>query len=560
MRRAAALACLLLSSCGDDGGGDEPDARPTGPATVRVDRYDLELDLESQASTATLSLHLTAPGDCIALPSRAPMLDLATVTLDGAPATATADGTTFTACGAGWAKDADVTLVVRGTQALATWGSSQVGFSISVDGAGGRMFYLVSWVGGCDRFGPCDPAPSAFAKYHFTVHHPAGHRVLCPGVVVPGSTTTTCTFDYAGGPTYSTFGLIASPSWTESARGTWAGVDVTLYHRAGDGIEPLVDDANHAGFLTWMQDRFGPWPYGDELRIATGPTYWSGFEHPGNIVLDDGLDRPMSSLYARPVTHVLNHELAHQWAGDQTTLADTYDFVWKESMAEYLSYAYEAEVEPANALITARAWKAFAQGAAYFPVPEDATRPTLLQYYGEVYGPGPMILFKQVEALSSRTAVIDALKLLLGRERAISVADVQAALETTTHLDLDHYLDVWARGSGAPVWPTFRVELTGTAPSQQVVVTETTPGGVIHGCNFSIGIGDGGANTAKVRIARGVDGVATISVPTGQTWTATTTTLDPDAECLAYPAAAATTAPRHAPGWSPWRGSLATSP
>src|SRR5690606_8409070 len=145
------------------------------------------------------------------------------------------------------------------------------------------------------------------------------------------------------------------------------------------------------------------YPYGDELRVVTGPTYWSGFEHPGNIVLDDGLDRPMSSRYSRPVAHVLNHEIAHQWAGDQTTLADTYDFVWKEAMAEYLSYVYEDEAGiPNEALVTARAWKAFANGAAYYPVPEDATRPTLLQYYGEVYGPGPMILFRQLESLASR--------------------------------------------------------------------------------------------------------------------------------------------------------------
>ena len=38
-----------------------------------------------------------------------------------------------------------------------------------------------------------------------------------------------------------------------------------------------------------MQSQFGPWPYGSELRVLTAPTYWDGFEHPGNIVLADGL-------------------------------------------------------------------------------------------------------------------------------------------------------------------------------------------------------------------------------------------------------------------------------
>jgi aminopeptidase N len=420
------------------------------------------------------------------------------------------------------------------------------------------MFYLVSWVGGCDRFGPCDTRPSTFAHYEFTIHHRSGVKALCPGRVTAGETTTTCVFDYDGGPTYSTFGFVASPSWTQTSLGAWGGVAVTLYDRPGSGIAPLIDSAYHNGFVEWMNATFGAYPYANELRVVTGPTYWSGFEHPGNIVLDDGLDRPMSSLYMRPVSHVLNHEIAHQWAGDETTLADTYDFVWKESMAEYLSYVYEDEHStfPTEGLTTARAWKALADGAAYFPVPENATRPTLLQYYGEVYGPGPMILFRQLESLSSRQQVIAGIAMVLGNERAISVDDVQAALEASTGLDLDMYFDTWVRGAGAPVWPTFRIEITGTAPSQNVVVTETTPGGVLHGCNFAVGLAGANGEAAKVMITRGVNGVAVATVPTGVTWSVMTTTLDPDAQCLAYLSTTTVTTTRHSPGWNPWRGSL----
>ena len=37
-----------------------------------------------------------------------------------------------------------------------------------------------------------------------------------------------------------------------------------------------------------MADHFGPYAYGQEIRFATAPTYWAGFEHPGNIALGDG--------------------------------------------------------------------------------------------------------------------------------------------------------------------------------------------------------------------------------------------------------------------------------
>ncbi len=539
---------LVLAACGGD---DAPP--PTGLARVTVTRYDYEVDLTTRAATARVALTLVDPGNCVALASRNPGLDLATVTLGGAPATADSDGATLTACGEGWVAGTQLELVANLALEPATWAPSQVGFSITNDAAGQPLTYLLSWVGQCDRLLPCDPSPGVFARFGFTVHHPAGTTVLCPGRVTAGADTTTCNFDQDGGPTYSTLGVMASPSWQPTDLGDWGGVHATLYTRPASGMAAAIDVPYHQAFLAWMRARFGPFPYGDELRVVTGPTYWAGFEHPGNIMLDERLARATGSLYARPVGHTLNHELAHQWAGDQTTLAGTYDFVWKESMAEYLSFAYEADTEPATALRTARAWKSFAVGAAYFPVPTADPRPALLDYYGEVYGPGPMILFRQIEALSSREAVLAALATLLGHPRALSVDEVVAALEASTGLDLSTYASVWLRGAGAPAWPQFRLTVSGTAPDQQLTVAEVTPGGVLHGCNFSVGITGAGGETGKVWIARGVDGAATVTVPTGVTWAVTQTQLDVDAQCLAYLAPAVAKVTRHPVGWTPWR-------
>jgi len=63
-----------------------------------------------------------------------------------------------------------------------------------------------------------------------------------------------------------------------------------------------------------------------------------------------------------------------------------------------------------------------------------------------------MILFRQIEVLSSRAQVLAAIATLLGEPRAISVDDVVAALETSTGLDLDAYAAAWIHGTGAPVW------------------------------------------------------------------------------------------------------------
>jgi aminopeptidase N len=205
-------------------------------------------------------------------------------------------------------------------------------------------------------------------------------------------------------------------------------------------------------------------------------------------------------------------------------------------------------VSPANGLITTQYWKAASDGAAYYPVPGEM--PALIDYYGDVYGPGPMVLFRQLEAMTSRQKVVDALTMLLGHERAISVDDVQAALEATTGLDLDNYFDIWVRGSGAPTWAMFTVTVGREPPSQHITLTEATDG-ALHPCDLDVELRGAAGERARVRFVRGLTPQSSMSVDTDVPWVVTATVLDPDKECLAFPAA--TLAPeRHPPGWSPW--------
>lgn len=544
--RAAAplVAALLAAAC-----GDEPAPPPVGPIEATVLHYDYAFDLDTRRAHARIEARVDVAGDCLALPFRATDLG-PTALIDGAPMKrGSLTGGVLTLCGPGHAAGATMALEVDATIPLATLQDSQVGYSVRKDSEQNTFYYLVSWVGGCDQFGPCDRRPDRFATYAFHVTHPATHQVRCPGKITEVSPTeTTCDFDLPGGPTYSTFGVAAYPAWTVTDAGSWGPVRVSIHDRASTGIAAAIDGPYHAGFLSWMTDRFGPYPFGDELRILTAPTYWSGFEHPGNIVLDDGLAKTRSS-YLHPVAHVLDHELAHQWAGDQTTLADTYDFVWKEAMAEYLAFAYEAEVDPAAARQTANAWVGFASGAAYFPVPAD--KPALFDYYGDVYGAGPMVLFRQLEVLSSRAAVLDAIATVLGQPRALSVDDLVAALASTTGLDLTGYAAAWIHGAGAPAWPRFQLTFTpGTGATSTLVVHQTNQaeaGG--RRCKFHVAlVAADPATTAKVEVDTFRGGPdQTLEVPTPP-FPVDHVVLDPDHECLAYPATLA-----RPPRQDPWR-------
>ena len=532
MRRA--LFCALVACGGNSSGDDVPPI--TGEATAHVTHYDYRFDLGTRGAHTTVTLALDTEGNCITLPLRATGFTPASTLADGVAAVdATLTGTSLHVCAAvGHAAGETMTVDADATVALATLSTSQVGYSITNDADGNPFTYLVSWVNGCDQFGPCDSRPDQFATYTFHVIHDASLMVRCSGSITETSPTETeCDFEHPGGPTYSTFGFAAYPAsaWPITDKGMWGSVHATVYDRASTGTAAAIDAAYHGGFITFMESTFGPFPFGNELRVLTAPTYWSGFEHPGNIVLDDTMLHIKFPQYANTVAHTLDHEMAHQWAGDQTTLADTYDFVWKESMAEYLAFVHEDMTNPTVSLRTASVWKSLSAQSHYFPVPLD--HPALFDYYGDVYGAGPMVLFRQLEVLTSRTAVIAALKSVLGTPRTLSVDQLLAALTTTTGLDLTQYTADWIKGSTVPKWPRIKSTFTaGSGATSTLLVQQTSGKG---GCKFHVALD--GANAGETQLVA-VDtfhtpGDQTLTVPT-PAFAVATVVLDPLRECLVY--------------------------
>jgi aminopeptidase N len=523
------VAGSMLIACGGD------DAGPTGALTATVTHYDYSFDLATRRAHSIVTATVEMPGDCWVIPFRATEFDATTAKVDGKPAvSAQTNETQLQICGAGHDSGETLTIETDQTVAQATISTSQVGYSVTMDGNGNPFTYLVSWVGGCDKFGPCDSRPDQFATYTFHVTHPDTLAVSCPGTITdPSPTETVCDFTFDGGPTYSGFGFAAYPkaAWVAHDKGMWGSVHVTVYDPATTMISDAVSQTYNDGYVRWLESTFGPFPFGSELRVYTAPTYWSGFEHPGNIVLDDGLARTLQPPYVHNVQHILDHEIAHQWAGDQTTLADTYDFVWKESMAEYLAFAYEDMQEPLAAKGTASYWKRASAGAKFFPVPGE--KPELFTYYGDVYGPGPMILFRQVAAMSSRDQVIAAIASVLGHPHAISVDDVVAALSAKTGLDLTAYAAAWIHGTGAPEWPVIDARFTAGTGTSMLHVTQTKA--TSRRCKFHIALE--GAQTGDSQLVEvdtfknGID--QTLSVPT-PAFAVTKVTLDPNQECLVF--------------------------
>lgn len=527
-------AALVVCACGKN----EPKTYE-GTLDVEVTHYDYRFDLSTATSTSTLTLEVTTEGNCLTLPFR---LDEITEARFDSRAAQSVDldttAGTMTACDKrGFPEGATGSFTVTAPVVERTWGATQVGYSIRNDLSGTPFHYLLSWVGQCDRHGPCDARPDRFATYDFTLTHPSEYQILCSGDIEEISDTeTACHFALDGGPTYSTFAFMAAQNWEMTSLGSASGVDISVYDFPQGTLAAALDPAALHGYLDWLESQLGPYPYGPSLRLAAVPSYWLGFEHPGNIALFQQVAQ-ISTAYADPPHHTTLHEITHQWAGDQTTLAGVYDFVWKEAAAEYLTFVYESEqIDPATGLATARAWKLYSDGAQWYPVPGE--QPELLNYYGDVYGPGPMILFRQLEGWYGRTAILNALASVFGSPGTLSVAELQSALETATGADLQGYFDAWVYRSGIPAWPEATVTVTDlTGGSYDVGVDVTTADAVPRGTKFTVQLIGGAGETFDVELDFGVNGDLS---PLPQTvvpgFVVTDSVLDPYAEALIYDA------------------------
>jgi aminopeptidase N len=536
---------LLLPACSDDeppkchvAGCDPIDPGtplPQGNIDGLVKRYDYAFDLTTAGADALLTVDVAPPGgNCWAVSNEA--VALTDATWNGSPnVNAALKEGTLHACGNS----------VRGLDTLAlgvhvpevpqkTWFKLDVGFSRKKDLAGGEFSYLLSWVGGCDRFGPCDDDPSRINDFHFEVTHPKGTVVLCPGTRItdlgpPDATRTVC--DVKGAPTYSAFAIAADPLWVSAPFGTFAGVHVVFYEVPGGGLASALDPARVGAFMEWVTGLFGDFPYGDELRVAGAPTAWAGFEHPGNIILNQSLKENGG---ASGTFQVLMHEMVHQWAGNRTTLASASDFVWKEATAEYIPYVFADENMPKDVAIARRAyWDAISPQSTYHPRPTDDPPPDVQDFYSDVYGPGPMVLYLQLEALIGRPAVLQGIIQFLSQPGGRSVEALKDALAEASGKNLDAYFNAWVFGQGKPEWPAFEIETSQAGGETTVTVTQKNPSGTLYPCAVEVELQSAdGATRALVDFGlEPKSATATASVKFSEP--ITKTVLDPDYKLIA---------------------------
>lgn len=491
-------ALLMVSSCssgnttgtGGAGGGGEggqggEGPPPTGPITGAVARYEYAIDTTTRHAHTLLYVGVVKGGDCYSLALQEPPVG-DVLWNDAVASSATFDGQTLTVCGAPVRAGDPIYIEVDVDIQLKTYLGLDVGYSVSKDLAGGDFTYLLSWFDGCGHFSPCDPQPDRLANYRFDIKHPSGTVALAPGRLIQ-ETKTSYALDLSSAPTYSAFGVATDPLWVRSPFVTSAGVDLVFYEVPGGQIQSSLDPASVHTFFSWITALLGPYPYGNELRFAGAPTTWLGFEHPANVILYEHLPS-LADPYVDASMHVLMHEVVHQWAGDQTTIKSVQDFVWKEATAEYLAYVFEDEHRPpGEALATRSYWTSVALLSQHYPRPMDMPPPALDDFYGDVYGPGPVVLYLQLESLFGRAKVLSAIQKFLENTGGRDVEhDLKGQLEAATGKDLTSYFDAWVLGSGVPEWPTFQITTSQVGDQVTVTLTQQNASKKVYPCKVEV--------------------------------------------------------------------------
>ncbi|MGE6758975.1 M1 family aminopeptidase [Corallococcus interemptor] len=482
--RRFALPCFVLGVTGCE--SSEPSLEPPGLGGVAlaytVDRYDFAFDLTTGEAASRLALDVEAGArGCVSLPAPP---EVTGVRWDGGPADFRVVDGHLEVCGVA---PADGPLWIDSQQRVAetTVPYTRVGFSRRLDAQGRLFTYLLGWLESCDLFGPCDPAPGRLAHFTFDVTHAPGALVLCPGSLSRRDDThTRCELLGTRAPSYSAFMIASHPAWQRTRLVDTDVGRVELYEPPGGMLGPAIDAGAVAEFLAWMTARFGPLPYGPELRVASGRTDWLGMEHPANIVLRDDLQM-FPGAYANMTLHTLLHEIAHQWAGNRTTLASAGDYPWKEAVAEYLAYVFEYEHRSNEAAATLAYLDRLARTSSSYLRPKDTPAPPFLTFVNDVYGTGPMILLVQLESLLGRPQVLAGLQAFLSEPGVRSIEDLRRALETASGQDLQRYFDTWVDGQGEPDWPFFQVEWQ-QGEAVALTVTQRTESGKVYPCEVDL--------------------------------------------------------------------------
>jgi len=306
-------------------------------------RYDLSLDV-TRPTTAIGSVRVSftraGDGDVI-LDFRG--RGLADVTINGSPAQNTVFDGAHLRVPASAVRPGANTIEMAFQAPIAPAGASIIRFTDDTD----KRDYLYTLLVPSDAnlLFPCFDQPDLKAVFALSLTVPTGWHALSNGAVITEAPFAENTqFVFAPSKRISTYLFAFAAGPYERLKSG----DINLWVRASRAREAESDTliALNRRARVWLENYFGvPYPF-DKLDFMLAPAFpFGGMEHPGAIFYNEE-----SFIYREPPTlnqrlgrqATINHEVAHQWFGDFTTMR-WFDDLWlKEGFATYMAAKMQA--------------------------------------------------------------------------------------------------------------------------------------------------------------------------------------------------------------------------
>lgn len=221
-----------------------------------------------------------------------------------------------------------------------------------------------------------------------------------------------------------------------------------------DSIKATASFSCAADILTYYSNKIGPYPYLDLMNVQS-TTRYGGMENAGCIFYDEqALNNDKRS------THLVAHEIAHQWFGNCVTESDWPHLWLSEGFATYLTNLYIQKTE----------------GDLAFKAQMAQDRSRVVRFYQQFKKPLVDTLTTDLNALLNPNAyqkgawILHMLRLQIGEEPFFK--GLQAYFNTYQHgnastedfckvmlaqvegefkIDLRYFLDQWLYQSGHPI-------------------------------------------------------------------------------------------------------------
>jgi aminopeptidase N len=484
---APALALLLLLN------RQKPKPPPVAPPvrTYDVGSYAVALDLDTQSGAfttrTTITLRATAPLTEVELDAR----DLQIMSAKQGEAeakVALAPGkplvvTLATPVAAG----ESTTIVLTASGHAVEGGDLGLVRAADPEHAGRTIYYTMFEPEGARRVFPCNDRPDDKATSEVTVTVEAGLAVLGQGhrvedVAVNGDGPARHRVTWKQDKPQSTYLIATVIGPMELAPIADAAVPSNLVVATGEqGRLAFPSEVTRAGLAFYGSVLGTPFPWEKYDQVAIPGFPWGGMENTtATLLRASALVQPTDALARRnALGRLIDHELAHQWFGDDLTPASWKELWLSESFATYLARLAQSDFNKndsawIDASLANRQWYfRFEDGPRARPVVSEAVTAEDA-FDAAAYQKGAAVL-RMLEKVAGRENFRRALAALLKDHAygSITTDALFSAVSTASGKQLDAFRAAWLTETGYPILKVSRRWLAGE--KQLAITVEQRP-------------------------------------------------------------------------------------